>query len=489
MFWFRGGAHPMFETTNTHSKTKPVEMKTQENRTYSQLKVGDKAQVTRLCTVDDLYAFASASGDHNPLNLAAYDGDGDGRPEAVAPALWPAGLVAAVIGNILPGAGTQTRRADLSFHAPVMAGEELTAFVAVTEKREDGDLTCSAEVRRVGDNALILSGTVQVTPPSRHLTFDSVEVPGLIVQRHRHFDALLEKARPLDPMPTAIVAPEEANSLGGALLALENSIITPILVGDPDKITSAATQLGADLSGVEIIEARDHEVAAQRAVGLVVEGKARMLMKGHLHTDVLLRAVLRRENGLRTGRRLSHVFVMDVPGMSRPIMVTDAAVNIAPDLETKADIVQNAIHLAHSIGIEMPKVGVLSAVETINPHLPSSVDAALLSKMAERGQITGGLVDGPLAMDNAVDLNAARTKGITSPVAGVADILVVPNIEAGNMVAKQLTYISHAEAAGVVIGAAAPIILTSRADDDASRLASCAVAALHAIANEGKIHG
>ncbi len=464
-------------------------MKIQENRTYEQIEVRDEAQVTRLCTVDDLYAFASASGDHNPLHLAAYDGDGDGHPEAVAPALWPAGLIAAVLGNILPGAGTQTRWANLSFHIPVLAGDEVTAFVTVIEKREDGDLLCATEVRRVGDNALILSGEVQVTPPAKHLTFDSVEVPGLIVQRHRHFDALIAKAEPLDPMPTAVVAPEEPNSLGGALLARAKNIITPILLGDPEKIAAAAAELEADISGIEIIDVPSHEMAAHRAVDLVVEGKAQSLMKGHLHTDALLHAVLRRDKGLRTGRRLSHVFVMDVPGFSRPIMVTDAAVNIAPDLETKADIVQNAIHLAQSIGIETPKVGVLSAVETINPHMPSSVDAALLSKMAERGQITGGLVDGPLAMDNAVDLNAARTKGITSKVAGSADILVAPNIEAGNMVAKQLTYISHAEAAGIVVGAAAPIILTSRADDDASRLASCAVAALHAHANKGKIHG
>ncbi|WP_170789984.1 bifunctional enoyl-CoA hydratase/phosphate acetyltransferase [Ruegeria lacuscaerulensis] len=464
-------------------------MKIQENKTFEQLKVGDAAQLTRLCTVDDLYAFASASGDHNPLHLATYDGDGDGLAEAVAPALWPAGLVAAVLGNYMPGAGTQTRRADLAFHLPVLAGEELTAFVAVEEKRDDGDLLCSAEVRRVVDNALVLSGTVQVTPPSTHMEFDSVEVPGLIVQRHRHFDALLEKARPLEPMPTAVVAPEEPNSLSGALLGHANHIISPILVGNPDKIAAAGAELGADLSGIEIVEARSHGIAAHRAVDLVVDGRAQTLMKGYLHTDELLHAVLRREKGLRTGRRLSHVFVMDVPGMSRPIMVTDAAVNIAPDLETKADIVQNAIHLAHSLGIEQPKVGVLSAVETINPHMPSSVDAALLSKMAERGQITGGLVDGPLAMDNAVDLNAARTKGITSEVAGAADILVAPNIEAGNMVAKQLTFISHAEAAGVVIGAVVPIILTSRSDDDASRLASCAVAALHAHANKGKIHG
>ena len=205
---------------------------------------------------------------------------------------------------------------------------------------KDGDLTCSAEVRRVEDAALILSGTVQVTPPQRHLTFDSVEVPGLVVQRHRHFDALLERARPLDPIPTAIVAPEEPKSLGGALLAKTNTIINPILVGDPDKITAAARELGADLTGLKIVEAKSHDIAAHYAVDMVADGKARMLMKGHLHTDVLLRAVLRREKGLRTGRRLSHVFVLDVPGMPRPIMVTDAAVNISPDLETKADIVQ-----------------------------------------------------------------------------------------------------------------------------------------------------
>ncbi|KUJ81274.1 bifunctional enoyl-CoA hydratase/phosphate acetyltransferase [Ruegeria profundi] len=464
-------------------------MKIRENRTFAQVEVGETAQLTRLCTIDDLYAFASASGNHNPLHLAGYDGDGDGRPEAVAPALWPAGLIAAVLGNILPGAGTQTRRVNLSFHVPVIAGDELTAGVTVVEKLADGDLRCAAEVRRVSDNALILSGEVQVTPPAKHMAFDSVEVPGLIVQRHRHFDALIAKAEPLEPMPTAVVAPEEPNALGGALLGYSKDIITPILVGDPEKIAAAAAALEADLSGIEVIEATSHEVAAHKAVDLVVEGRAQTLMKGHLHTDVLLHAVLRRERGLRTSRRLSHVFVMDVPGFSRPIMVTDAAVNIAPDLETKADIVQNAIRLAQSIGIETPKVGVLSAVETINPHMQSSVDAALLSKMAERGQITGGMVDGPLAMDNAVDLNAARTKGITSQVAGSADILVAPNIEAGNMVAKQLTYMSHAEAAGIVVGAAAPIILTSRADDDASRLASCAVAALHAQANKGKIHG
>jgi phosphate butyryltransferase len=213
---------------------------------------------------------------------------------------------------------------------------------------------------------------------------------------------------------------------------------------------------------------------------LVREKQAQALMKGHLHTDVFLGEILKRETGLRAGRRLSHVFVMDVPGLEHLLLVTDAAINIAPDLQTKADIIQNAIDLAHSLGIEEPKVGVLSAVETVNPAIPSTLDAAILSKMADRGQITGGLVDGPLAMDNAIDLGAAATKGIRSLVAGRAEILVVPNMEAGNMLAKELTFLAHAEAGGVVMGAKCPVILTSRSDDDKARLASCAVAALHA---------
>ena len=210
----------------------------------------------------------------------------------------------------------------------------------------------------------------------------------------------------------------------------------------------------------------------------LAEGRAGAVMKGHLHTDDLLRPMLDKATGLRIGRRFTHVFVMDVPGLGRPLLISDAAINIAPDLETKADIVRNAIDCARAIGIEVPKVGVLSAVELVNPAIPSSMDAALLSKMAERGQITGGLVDGPLAMDNAVDLGAARTKGIKSMVAGRADALIAPNLDAGNMIAKELAYIAHAEAAGVVLGARAPVVLTSRADGPEARLASCAVAAL-----------
>lgn len=449
------------------------------NKPYDELSVGDEAELHRICTEDDFYVFANASGNHNPMHLAAYDGDDSGEQEALAPALWVGSLVSAVLGNILPGPGTLYRSQTFAFHTHAAAGDDLVVKAKVLEKGPDRTVRLATTVRRKQDGAQILSGEAIVTAPATKLTFRDLEVPGLLVQRHRHFEALLAEAEPLPPIPTAVVAPEEPRSLGGALLAMRHTIITPILVGDPAKIAAAAAELGASLDGIEIIEAKTHKAAATIAVDAVIDGRAKALMKGHLHTDELLHACLRKENGLRTGRRFTHVFVMDVPGISHPVIVTDAAINIAPDLATKVDIVQNAIDVARSIGIETPKVGVLSAVETVNPQIPSSVDAALLSKMAERGQITGGLVDGPLAMDNAVDLAAARTKGIQSQVAGRAEILVAPNIDAGNMLAKQLIYVAHAEGAGLVLGASVPIILNSRADDDMARLASCAVAALH----------
>lgn len=451
-----------------------------ENRTFDELQPGDSRELRRLCTQDDLLAFANISGNHNPMHIYTADGDGDGVPEAVAPGMFVGALVSAVIGNLLPGAGTLYRAQSLVFHARAHADDELISRVTVTDKNAAAHtVTLATEVRRVSDDALILSGVAEVEAPRHKLSYSSHDLPGLIVQRHRHFEKLLKQAEALAPLITAVVCPEDPNSLGGALLARDHTLITPILVGDAGKITLTAQDLGADLAGIEIIDIPDHAAAAHHAVALVGQGRAQALMKGHLHTDQLLRAILDKAAGLRTGRRLSHAFVMDVPGLAHPLLVTDAAINIAPDLKTKVDIVQNAIDLARSIGIEQPKVGVLSAVETVNPDLPSSIDAALLSKMAERGQITGGLVDGPLAMDNAVDIAAARTKGLTSPVAGRAEVLVVPNIDAGNMLAKQLAFISHAEAAGLVLGARVPIILNSRSDDDMARLASCAVAALH----------
>lgn len=450
-----------------------------ENRTYTELSVGDHAELARLCTADDFYIFANASGNHNPMHLPRHDGDGDGLAEAVAPSMWVGSLVSAVLGNLLPGPGTLLVSQSFDFLGRAHAGDELTVQVEVTEKLPQRRVRFSTRVTRTGDGQPVLDGAAVVIAPERKLTFDDLDVPGLTVQRHRHFDRLLEAAAPLDPIPTAVVAPEEEHSLGGALLAARHTIIAPILIGDRAKIEAAATATDEDLTGFEIVDVADHGAAAAAGVRLVNEGRASALMKGHLHTDELLRAMLSREGGLRTSRRLTHVFVMDVPGLGYPLCVTDAAINIDPDLATKVDITQNAIDLARSLGIETPKVGVLSAVETVNPKIRSSMDAALLSKMAERGQITGGLVDGPLAMDNAISREAARTKGIASPVAGQAEVLVVPDLDAGNMLAKELTFLAHAEGAGIVLGAQAPVILTSRADGEKARLASCAVAALH----------
>lgn len=448
------------------------------NRTFDELQPGDTAELRRLITQDDLYGFASVSGNFNPMHLPNEDGDGDGHPDGIAPGMFVASLLSAVLGSRLPGPGTLYRRQALEFHQQVREGDELITRVTVLSKAANGEVTLATEIRRAGDAALVLSGEAVVLAPIFKFDRDDIEVPGLIVQRHRHFDAFLETARPLPALVTAVVCPEETNSLDGALLAMKESIITPILVGHAAAIRAAAAQLGAELSGIEIVEAATHAEAAAMACTLVHEGRAQAVMKGHLHTDDLLKPMVDRDRGLRIGRRFTHVFVMDVPGQPHPVMVTDAAINIAPDLPTKVDICQNAIDLAISLGME-PKVGVLSAVETVNPAIQSSIDAALLSKMADRGQIKGGLVEGPLAMDNAVDLAAARSKGLKGGVAGQANILVVPGIDAGNMLAKQLAFISHAEGAGLVLGAKVPVILNSRSDSSMSRLASCAVAAIH----------
>ncbi|MGC9420928.1 MAG: MaoC/PaaZ C-terminal domain-containing protein, partial [Rhodovulum sp.] len=267
-------------------------MKIEENRTFDEIAPGDSAEIVRICTEDDFYVFATASGNHNPLHLARYDGDGDGAPEMLAPAMWVGSLLSAVIGNILPGAGTLYRSQSLAFHARAHAGDELIARVTVTEKHPPDGIVMATEVTRKADGAVILTGEAEVQAPARKLVFDDLEIPGLLVERHRHFDALIARAEPLPPLPTAVIAPEEPNSLGGALLGGRHTIIAPILIGDRTRISAAATELGASLDGIEIVDAPDHVHAANIAVDLVVQGRAAALMKGHLHTDVMLKAAL-----------------------------------------------------------------------------------------------------------------------------------------------------------------------------------------------------
>jgi phosphotransacetylase len=301
---------------------------------------------------------------------------------------------------------------------------------------------------------------------------------------HKLFRELLAKCEALPPLPTAVVHPCDPGSLSGAVEAAKANLIRPILVGPQAKIEAAAAEAGLDISPYRLVATPHSHAAAAKGVELVRCGEAAMLMKGSLHTDELMHEVVDPATGLRTARRISHVFVMDVPSYPRPLLITDAAINVTPDLEAKRDIVQNAIDLARVIGIEQPKVAILSAVETVTLKLPSTIDAAALCKMADRGQITGGLVDGPLAFDNAVSEEAAREKGIVSDVAGRADILVAPDLEAGNMLVKQLVYLAGADAAGLVLGARAPVALTSRADSPQARAASCAAGVLLAASSK-----
>jgi phosphate acetyltransferase len=300
------------------------------------------------------------------------------------------------------------------------------------------------------------------------------------LHQHEKYERLIAATKGMPALPTAVAHPCDETSLRGALEAADVGTIVPILVGPQEKIRNLAKSLGLDIKDVEIVDVPHSHAAAAKAVELVRTAKAELLMKGSLHSDELLEAVTKRDTGLRTGRRISHVFVMDVPTHPETLFITDAAVNIAPDLIAKRDIIQNAIDLYAGLGLGTPKVAILSAVETVNPDIPSTIEAAALCKMADRGQITGGELDGPLAFDNAISPEAARIKGIKSRVAGQAQILVVPDLESGNMLAKNLSFLSHADAAGIVLGARVPIILTSRADNVRTRLASCAVAMLYA---------
>jgi len=300
------------------------------------------------------------------------------------------------------------------------------------------------------------------------------------------YERLLARCERLDPIPTAVAHPCEATALSGAVEAYQRGLIIPLLVGPAASIAKTAASAGIDLKKLEIIDVPHSHAAAEKAVALIREGRAEILMKGSLHTDELMGAVVSRDGGLRTARRISHVFLMDVPTYHKPLVITDGAINIAPTLEDKIDICQNAIDLAISLGVERPKVAILAAVEIVTSKMPATIDAAALCKMADRGQIKNGILDGPLAFDNAISKEAAETKGIQSPVAGDPDILLAPDLEAGNMLAKQLSFLANADSAGMVLGARVPIILTSRADSVRSRIASCAVAVLVAHARRKK---
>jgi len=450
-----------------------------ENKTFDEINVGDSASLVRTLTMNDIDLFAVISGDFNPAHVDKEYAKSDMFHKIIAHGMWGGSLISTLLGTKLPGPGTIYLGQTLSFKKPVALGETLTVTVTATAKDEEKhrvtfDCQC---VNQNGD--VVISGIAELIAPTEKVKRPRMILPEVHLYDHgARYQQLIELTKGLEPIRMAIVHPVDRNSLLGAINAAQINLIIPILVGPEARIRAVAEADSINLSPYTLVSTRHSHESAARAVAMARVGEVEALMKGSLHTDELMHEVVAKDTGLSTERRMSHVFVMDVPTYPRPLFITDAAINIYPDLGDKRDIVQNAIDLALVLGIENPKVAILSAVETVTPKIRSTIEAAALCKMADRKQITGGVVDGPLSFDNAVSEEATKIKGIVSPVAGKADILVVPDLESGNMLAKQLEYLAEAQSAGIVLGASVPIALTSRADNTLSRMASCAIALL-----------
>ncbi len=449
-----------------------------ESKTYDEIEIGDTAGTEHVLTTDDAMAFASISGFDSMLNFDEIVERAGGVPPT-GPNMWCASLVSGLFSMNTPGPGCTLTNISLSFYNRIHVGDRILVNVVVTSK-DDATKTVNFDCEaKNGSGTRIFSGTAQLLAPEVKLRWSTLPVPKLIVNEpYRHYRGMIARANLKPAVKTAIAWPCDEVSLGGAIQAFKDKLIVPVLVGSETLIRKVAATLELDLTGIQIVDVPHSKTAAVKAVELARNGEVQMLMKGSLHTDELMGAVVSREGGMRTGRRISHVFALDVPSYHKTLYVTDAAINIQPDLETKISILQNAIDMMNTLEVVNPKVAILSAVEQINPAIPSTLDAAALCKMVDRGQITGAIVDGPLAFDNAISSDAARIKKIKSPVAGDPDLLMVPNLEAGNILFKQLQYLAGALAAGVVVGAKVPVVLTSRADGELARMASCALGVL-----------
>jgi len=453
------------------------------NVTFDEIEVGRTVSISRPVTETEVQAMVLLSGDTESWDVGP--DSSKGRDSATAQAVGAEAILSMLLNRRLPGPGTRILAQDLRFEGVIGLGAEVTASVTAREKRTD-DAIVVFDCRVAQGGQALVAGSVTVKAPTRRIAYDEVATPQLILRHNDAFTKLLRRCEGLAPVSCAVVHPCDRDSLLGPVEAARRGLIIPVLLGPEAKIRAVADAEQIDLSGYRIVPTEHSHAAAEKAVAMARAGEVESLMKGSLHTDEIMTAVVPSATGLRTARRISHVFLMDVPAYPRVLLVTDAAINIYPTLDDKVDIVQNAIDLARVLGIAIPKVAILSAVETVNPKIQSTVDAAALCKMADRGQISGGVLDGPLAFDNAVSEEAARTKKIVSPVAGKADILLVPDLEAGNMVAKQLQYLAGADSAGIVLGTRVPIVLTSRADSVRTRLASTAVMALVANARREK---
>ncbi len=451
-----------------------------ENLTYAELSVGQSARMLRTLTTNDIQAFAAVSGDTNPTHLDVEYANETVFHGVVAHSMWVGSLISALLGTQFPGSGTVYLEQNLRFIQPVRVGDTLAVTVVITRKddvRQTVDLDCQVINQKA---QLVLQGTARILAPTQKVRLPKVNAPHIqLFDPEARFNDLLALGQDLEPVRCAVVHPCDIGSLTGAIDSARHGLITPVLIGPEIRILHLAKEAGLNLAGIEIISEPHSNAAAERAADMAAAGEVEVLMKGSLHTDELIHEVLKRP-ALRTGRRMSHVFRFDVPLYNKPLLITDAALNITPNLAEKVDIIQNAIDFARIMGVECPKVAILAAVETVNPTMPSTVDAAALCKMAQRGQITGGILDGPLAFDNAISSHAAEIKKIKSAVAGHADILAVPDLESGNMLAKQLEYLAGASGSGLVLGARIPIALTSRSDGPRNRVASALLAKLAA---------
>ena len=450
------------------------------NKPYNSIMVGDKATLNRTLTRKDIQLFAIMSGDVNPAHVDEEYANSSQFHHIIAHGMWGGALVSTVLGTQLPGPGTIYLKQDFTFRHPVSLGDNLTVTVTVVEKREHHQvlLDCACINQ---DGEVVIDGQALVKAPTEQIDRPRAVLPAVELkeQSSDRYQQFMDMAKGMSPLKTCVVHPVDLNSLAGALEAAADNLIAPILVGPKARIEQVALENKLDISAFELVDTPHSHAAAETAVKLVSSGKAEALMKGHLHTDEMMHEVLNKDYGLRTGRVMSHIFALDAPSYHKSLFLTDAAINIRPNLATKKDIIQNAIEPVYTLTNKTPKVAILSAVETVEEKIPSTLDATALCKMAERGQIVGGLLDGPLAMDNAISTEAAKSKGIMSQVAGDADILVAPDLESGNMLFKQMRYLSGIEGAGIVLGARAPIILTSRAGGPLTRKVSCAMALVY----------
>jgi phosphate acetyltransferase len=451
-----------------------------ENVTYDELKIGQSARLLRTLTLADIQAFAAVSGDTNPAHLSPEYADDTLFHGVIAHGMWGAALISALLGTQFPGAGTIYLDQALHFTKPVRIGDTLAVKATVVSK---DDATKRVELRCEVTNQKgvgVLDGTARVLAPTHKLRMHRPGVPQIqLFDPEARFQELLKLGQGIAAARCAVVHPCDAESLSGAIDSASYGLIIPVLIGPEIRIRHVAEEAGIDLAGCEIVSVPHSQAASEMAAELAAAGKVEIVMKGSVHTDEMIHAILKQRT-LRTGRRMSHVFRFVVPLYPKPLLISDAALNILPTLEEKVDIIQNAIDFARILGVTKPKVAILSAVETVNPAIPSTLHAAALCKMADRGQIKGGVLDGPLAFDNAISAHAAHVKGIVSVVAGDADILAVPDLESGNMLAKQLEYLAGASVSGLVVGARVPIALTSRADGPQARVASALLALLAA---------